>query len=151
MGAWLDAVGLDEDPIALMQADTFSHSDLARRARRVHEGGASSGRAGAAVDASLPLRVFDACIPAIPYAPAAAFLGREKSKLVQREGEPRRVAIVADGIGGTHGVTRTLEKIRERGVPGFEVDLIGTDARRRPPPGLRGRGRPRRPRVGVPC
>ena len=26
-----------------------------------------------------------------------------------------------------HGVTRTLEEIRERGVPGFEVEVIGTD------------------------
>ena len=27
----------------------------------------------------------------------------------------------------THGVTRTLEELRERGVPGFEVEVIGTD------------------------
>ena len=26
-----------------------------------------------------------------------------------------------------HGVTHTIEQIRERGVPGFEVDVIGTD------------------------
>ena len=26
-----------------------------------------------------------------------------------------------------HGVTHTLEEIRERGVPGFEVEVIGTD------------------------
>ena len=26
-----------------------------------------------------------------------------------------------------HGVTRTIEEIRERGVPGFEVEVIGTD------------------------
>ena len=26
-----------------------------------------------------------------------------------------------------HGVTHTIEQIRERGVPGFDVDVIGTD------------------------
>jgi glycosyltransferase involved in cell wall biosynthesis len=34
---------------------------------------------------------------------------------------------VADGVGGMHGVTHTLDEIRERGVPGFEVEVIGTD------------------------
>ena len=38
-----------------------------------------------------------------------------------------RVAILADGIGSTHGVTRTIEEIRQRGVPGFEIEVIGTD------------------------
>jgi glycosyltransferase involved in cell wall biosynthesis len=38
-----------------------------------------------------------------------------------------RVAIVADGIGETHGVSRALAEVRERGVPGFEVEVIGTD------------------------
>ena len=36
-------------------------------------------------------------------------------------------ALLADGVGSMHGVTRTLEEIRERGVPGFEVEVIGTD------------------------
>jgi len=126
--AWLDAVGLEEDPIALMQSGAFSHGDLARRARRVHERRLRE-VARAPIDAALPARVFTACVPAVPYAPAAAFLGREKARLAAApEGEPRRVAIVADGIGGTHGVTRTLEQVRERGVPGFDVELIGTDA-----------------------
>ncbi len=66
-------------------------------------------------------------MPAIPYAPAAAFLGREKSRLITRETEPRRVALVADGLGGMHGVTHTLDELRDRGVPGFEVEVIGTD------------------------
>jgi glycosyltransferase involved in cell wall biosynthesis len=39
-----------------------------------------------------------------------------------------RVAVVADGLNGMHGVTHTLDEIRERGVPGFEVEVIGTDA-----------------------
>jgi glycosyltransferase involved in cell wall biosynthesis len=40
-----------------------------------------------------------------------------------------RVALVADAIGGMHGVTHTLDEIRDRGVPGFEVEVIGTDMR----------------------
>jgi hypothetical protein len=44
---------------------------------------------------------------------AAAFQSREKHKLVAREADPLRVALVADGIGATHGVTRTLEELRE--------------------------------------
>ena len=38
--AWLDSVGLPADPrelIELMKADDFSHSDLFRRAKRIHE------------------------------------------------------------------------------------------------------------------
>jgi len=38
------------------------------------------------------------------------------------------VAILADGIGSTHGVTRALEEIRRRGVPGFDIEVVGTDA-----------------------
>ena len=70
---------------------------------------------------------FEALVPALPYAPSTAFLGAEKAKLSSREGERRRVALIADGIGSMHGVTHTIEQIRERGVPGFEVDVIGTD------------------------
>ena len=66
-------------------------------------------------------------MPAIPYAPAAAFLGREKRRLAARGSEPVRVALVADGVGSMHGVTRTLDELRERGVPGFDVDVIGSD------------------------
>ena len=47
---------------------------------------------------------------------------------MQREGDPLRVALVADAVGGMHGVTHTLDEIRERGVPGFEVEVVGTDA-----------------------
>ena len=42
-------------------------------------------------------RLFDACIPAIPYAAASAFLGREKAKLARSDGDRPRVALVADG------------------------------------------------------
>jgi glycosyltransferase involved in cell wall biosynthesis/predicted metal-dependent phosphoesterase TrpH len=135
--AWLDAVDLrldERELLALLQSDGFSHADLERRARRCHER-----RLQAAVGSALNAPSFDslgaaasdlftACVAAIPYAPAAAFLGREKGKLATRDHEPVRVAIVADGIGGMHGVTHTLDEIRERGVPGFEVEVIGTDA-----------------------
>ena len=38
------------------------------------------------------------------------------------------MALIADGVGGMHGVTHTLQQIRERGVRGFDVEVIGTDA-----------------------
>jgi glycosyltransferase involved in cell wall biosynthesis/predicted metal-dependent phosphoesterase TrpH len=136
--AWLDALRLDmseAELLAWMQEDGFAHADLARRACRAHErklreavelavaaAGDIEGAARAAAGA-----VFSACIPAIPYVPAAAFLGREKGKLLAREQEPLRVALVADGLGAMHGVTHTLDELRERGVPGFEVEVIGTD------------------------
>jgi glycosyltransferase involved in cell wall biosynthesis/predicted metal-dependent phosphoesterase TrpH len=136
--SWLDSLDLrlnEHELVAWMQEDGFAHADLCRRARRIHER-----KLRKAVDAALLAAqqgggyraaagaVFGGCIPAIPYASAAAFLGREKAKLVARETEPRRVAIVADGVGGIHGVTHTLDEIRDRGVPGFEVEVIGTDA-----------------------
>jgi glycosyltransferase involved in cell wall biosynthesis/predicted metal-dependent phosphoesterase TrpH len=135
--AWLEAVELrldESELLALLQHEDFGHADLFRRARRAHErklavavdgviaATTSGGDLGAAAAG-----LFDACVAAIPYAPAAAFLGREKGKLVQREGEPLRVALVADAVGGMHGVTHTLDEIRERGVPGFEVEVVGTD------------------------
>jgi glycosyltransferase involved in cell wall biosynthesis/predicted metal-dependent phosphoesterase TrpH len=101
------------DPVAEEDDDLVTSDDLA--------GGAEAELVGAA------LAVFEACIPAIPYAPAAAFLGREKRRLAARGAEPVRVALLADGVGSMHGVTHTLDEIRERGVPGFEVEVIGTD------------------------
>ncbi len=139
--AWLDAMDLDIDEgnlLELLQEGELSHPDLERRARRIHERKLASAvneivamtdRGGAALD--LPrgaLALFDACVPAIPYAAASAFLGREKFKLTRSDGDRPRVALVADGLGGMHGVTHTIRQIRERGVPGFEVEVIGTDA-----------------------
>ncbi len=134
--AWLDGMRLDlrgRELIAYLQSDGFSHADLYRRARRIHdrrlraavEGGIAAVAAGdlpGAVDG-----LFEAIVPAVPYAPSTVFLGAEKAKLSRREGQ-RRVALIADGIGSMHGVTHTIEQIRERGVPGFEVDVVGTDA-----------------------
>ncbi|HEV2998955.1 MAG TPA: glycosyltransferase, partial [Solirubrobacteraceae bacterium] len=141
--AWMRAVELDHldarGLLEYMQAEGFSHSDLHRRACRLHER-----RLGAAVDGTVRAvregggeaemgaaleGLFAGCIAAIPYAPATAFLANERAKLEERrEQEERpRVALLADGIGSTHGVTRTIEEIRDRGVPGFEIEVLGTD------------------------
>ncbi len=135
--AWLAAVELDEhELIAHMQAEDFTHSDLYRRACRTHEHklGDAVGSVAHAIEAgggvdltAAATAVFEGCIAAIPYAPAAAFLGAEKAKLDSREGETPRVAVMADGIASTHGVSRTIEEIRARGVRGFEIEVIGTD------------------------
>jgi glycosyltransferase involved in cell wall biosynthesis/predicted metal-dependent phosphoesterase TrpH len=139
--AWLSAVELDHlderGLIDLMQADDFSHSSLFRRACRLHERKLRSAvdvavRA-ATGEAEVPAAaegLFESCIAAIPYAPATAFLANECAKLDGRstdDGETPRVAILADGINSMHGVTRTIEEIRQRGVPGFEIEVVGTD------------------------
>ncbi len=155
--AWLAAVGLDHlderGLIAYMQHEQFSHGDLYRRACRAHERKlrqavtealAAIGGAGDVHTAAEG--VFEACTAAIPYAPATAFIANELAKLAAmpyargasaargtaparalEDGELPRVAIIADGIGSTHGVTRTIEEIRQRGVPGFEIEVVGTD------------------------
>jgi glycosyltransferase involved in cell wall biosynthesis/predicted metal-dependent phosphoesterase TrpH len=140
--AWLASVELDhlDAPglIALMQEESFSHAGLYRRACRLHER-----KLRAAVELALRAAtgdvntqtaaegLFESCIAAIPYAPATAFLANEQAKLARLpfggDTEPRRVAILADGIGSTHGVSRTIEEIRQRGVPGFEIEVVGTD------------------------
>ena len=145
--AWLRAVGLDHlDASALiahMQQDDFTHADLYRRACRAHErklrAAAEAAVEAASGDGDVLVAaegLFEASISAMPYAPASAFLASEQAKLralpnpasqAPEDGEPPRVAIVADGIGATHGVTRTIEEIRERGVPGFEIEVLGTD------------------------
>jgi glycosyltransferase involved in cell wall biosynthesis len=138
-----------------MQRDDFSHADLYRRACRLHERklrlAVDVAVAAAMGHAEVPAAaegLFEACIAAIPYAPATAFLANEQAKLAAmpyatgtyaskrepgqravetRDGERPRVAILTDGIGSTHGVTRTIEEIRQRGVPGFEIEVVGTD------------------------
>ncbi len=138
--AWLAAVELDHLDgaalIAYMQDERFSHSDLYRRACRAHERklrvavehalGAARGERDVASAAG---ELFASCMAAIPYAPATAFLANERAKLDTRreDGETPRVAILADGIGSTHGVTRAVEEIRSRGVEGFEIEVVGTD------------------------
>jgi glycosyltransferase involved in cell wall biosynthesis/predicted metal-dependent phosphoesterase TrpH len=153
--AWLSAVELDHlderGLLAYMQDDGFSHADLYRRSCRAHERklraavAVAVGAAGG-VNEVLPAAegLFEACIAAIPYAPATAFLANEQAKLRaipyagalgsdrradgrRGDGQRPRVAILADGIGSTHGVTRTIEEIRQRGARGFEIEIVGTD------------------------
>jgi glycosyltransferase involved in cell wall biosynthesis/predicted metal-dependent phosphoesterase TrpH len=135
--AWLTGIGLElrgRELIAYLQSDGFSHADLYRHARRTHDRrlrAAVEGGGAAVSRGDYPAAIggfFEALVPAVPYAPSTVFLGNEKAKLRSREGERRRVAVIADGIGSMHGVTHTIEQIRERGVPGFEIDVIGTDA-----------------------
>ena len=150
--AWLAAVELDHldvpGLIAYMQADDFSHADLYRRACRLHERKlrcavelALRAARGEAEVLAAAEGLFEGCIAAIPYAPATAFLASEQTKLARMpfgglsrfgapgagDGERPRVAILADGIGSTHGVTRTIEEIRTRGVSGYEIEVVGTD------------------------
>jgi glycosyltransferase involved in cell wall biosynthesis/predicted metal-dependent phosphoesterase TrpH len=137
--SWHDSLGLvdDRDPAALvrlMQGEEFSHAELYRRARRTHERRLREAvdRVGAAAAARADYKVagralVEACVPAAPYVPATMFLGREKARLASRDEEPRRAAIVVDAAGSMHGVTHTIERIREHGVPGFDVEVIGTD------------------------
>ena len=136
--AWLASVELDLDEaelLALLQARGLqprrplpSRPALPRaQARHARSTQIAAAAPGGADIAAAATTLFDACLAAIPYAPAAAFLGREKAKLAHRDGEPLRVALVADAVGGMHGVTHTLDELRERGVPGFEVEVVGTD------------------------
>ncbi|HSS04119.1 MAG TPA: glycosyltransferase [Solirubrobacterales bacterium] len=135
LDSWLRSIGIEirgRELLDYLQAEDFSHADLYRRARRVHDR-----RLRAAIDegtaalarGDVPAAIgglFEALLPAVPYAPPTVFLGAEKTKLAGRSGE-RRVALIADGIEAMHGVTHTIEEIRERGVPGFEVEVVGTD------------------------
>ena len=134
--AWLESVGLPSGRqlIELMQSDGFSHRDLFRRSRAIHdvrlrEATAVLGAEIASADPSSGVlgELFDACMPVVPYLPAATFLASERARLVSREGEPRRVALVVDGVDLPHGVSHTVERIRELGVAGFEVEVVGTD------------------------
>jgi glycosyltransferase involved in cell wall biosynthesis/predicted metal-dependent phosphoesterase TrpH len=138
---WLEAVelgaeGCPEGIVEMMKADGFSHAGLYRRARRIHErrlGEATEQLAAAAVGhegyGEAAKAIFAGCLPVVPYVPSTAILAKEKAKLAAREGQPRRVGLVVDAAGSMHGVTHTVERIRELGVPGYEVEVIGTDAR----------------------
>ncbi len=115
-----------------------THADLDRRARRVHERKLAAvvhetvaGSCSAAPRDTRPAAPSPCSTPACPRSPtppSAAFLGREKAKLTRSDGDRPRVALVVDGIGGMHGVTHTIQQIRARGVRGFDVEVIGTDA-----------------------
>jgi glycosyltransferase involved in cell wall biosynthesis/predicted metal-dependent phosphoesterase TrpH len=136
LDAWLRSIGIElrgRGLIAYLQSEDFSHADLYRRARRIHDrrlrvavGEGTAAVARGDVQGAVG-GLFEAVLPAVPYAPPTVFLGAEKAKLAGRSGERPRVALIADGIEAMHGVTHTIEQIRERGVPGFEVEVVGTD------------------------
>jgi glycosyltransferase involved in cell wall biosynthesis len=119
--------------LELLQEGELSHPDLLRRARHIHERRLADAVQRLAAEPTVAAlgdhatAVFDACIPAIPYAAATAFLGREKFKLTRSDGDRPRVALIADGLSSMHGLTHTIRQIRERGVPGYDVEVIGTD------------------------
>jgi len=134
--AWLVSVGLEprgRELIAYLQSEGFSHASLYRRSRRIHERrlrGAVQSSAAAVAGGEMPVafgQLFEALVPAVPYVPPTVFLGAEKAKLAGR-GEVPRVALIADGIEAVHGVSGTIAQVREHGVPGFEVEVVGTDA-----------------------
>ena len=137
LDSWLRSIDVElrgRELLDHLQSEEFSHADLYRRARRIHDRrlrGAIVTGTGAVARGDIQTAVsgiFDALLPAIPYAPPTVFLGAEKAKLAGRSGERPRVALIADGIEAMHGVTHTIEQIRERGVPGFEVEVVGTDS-----------------------
>jgi glycosyltransferase involved in cell wall biosynthesis/predicted metal-dependent phosphoesterase TrpH len=136
---WLESLGLDaeadgpEGIVEMMKRDDFSHGALYRRARRAHErrlrSAVSSVTQAAAARqgyGEAARELVEACIPAIPYVPATTILAGEKAKVAGGDGG--RVALVVDGAGSMHGVTHTIERIREHGVPRWEVEVVGTDA-----------------------
>jgi glycosyltransferase involved in cell wall biosynthesis/predicted metal-dependent phosphoesterase TrpH len=137
LDSWLGSIGIEQrgrELLEFLQADDFSHADLYRRARRIHDrrlrtaiGEGTAAVARGDVQSAVG-GLFGALLPAIPYAPPTVFLGAEKAKLAERSDERPRVALIADGIEAMHGVTHTIEQIRERGVPGFEVEVVGTDS-----------------------
>ena len=141
---------LPEGIVEVMQAKDFTHAAFYRRSRRIHErrladatekltAAATAGEGyGEAATA-----LFDACLPAVPYVPSTAILASEKAKLTAREGEPRRVGLLVDAAGSMHGVTHTIERIREIGVPGLR--RRGNRHGRASRPQAAGRGRGRRP------
>jgi glycosyltransferase involved in cell wall biosynthesis/predicted metal-dependent phosphoesterase TrpH len=154
LSAWLDTIGLERLDaralIALLQDEHFSHAELYRRACRAHErmlrdAASTATRVAVAPSEAAPApavavagsaalgqaaeALFTSCVPVIPYAAASTFLANETARLGRphlHEERPR-VAILVDGIGAAHGVTRVIQEIRARGVPGFDVEVVGTD------------------------
>ena len=144
LDAFFDSIGMDlrgRDLIDHMQSDEFSHAELERRARRVHERKLNEvvertvadlagdepveDLAGRAIQAGSELSA-PRCRSSPTRRPRPSS-GRRRAKLNPPEGAARRVALVADAIGGVHGVSHTIERLRELGVPGWDVEVIGTD------------------------
>jgi glycosyltransferase involved in cell wall biosynthesis/predicted metal-dependent phosphoesterase TrpH len=144
---WYRSVGLrpfDAELIRNLQSDELSHADLYRRACRAHErevkqavstlvglfgnGSDCDVNESPAWAGDIAEAVVTACAPAIPYAPAEVFAAQERARAQAQTDERLRVALIVDGIGGMHGVTRTISELRDRGVDGCDVCVVGTDA-----------------------
>ena len=130
LGAWLAAVGLASStsaadrvhagralqprralPARLPRCTSASCATPSSSRCAAASGEADVGRAAAGLST--------AASPAIPYAPRRRSWPTRSARswtAPRRAGETPRVAILADGIGSTHGVTRTIEEIRQRGV-----------------------------------
>ncbi len=133
--AWLDSIDMgmtDAELLEWLQSDGFSHADLVRRARRWHErklqgrGGAGDRRAGR--------HSARRCCRCSRPACRSCRTRRRPPSSGARSTSCRRATASRSAwrwwptrVGGMHGVTHTLDEIRERGVAGFEVDVIGTD------------------------
>jgi len=133
--AWHSTMGIG-DLIAEFSSAEFDHARLFNRARRLHErklgeavGGMTAALTSGTGYAEAGAAVFDAFLPVVPYAPAMSILAGEHGRLVSAEPGPRRVAVVVDGVGSTHGVAHVIERMRENGVDGYEVEVLGTDPR----------------------
>jgi glycosyltransferase involved in cell wall biosynthesis len=131
---WLQSTELPLDPswlVATMRTPDFSHADLERRARRIHEHrltiAARQAIVGGADDDPAAV-LLEACLAAVPYISAAAFAARERAGLAAPADEQARVAVIADGVGAVPGFGEMLGSVRERGLSGVEIELIGTAA-----------------------
>ena len=134
--AWLEAVELDTDERVLLghlQADGFSHAALERRARRCHERKLAAAVAQVSETAdwnAIAAGVFEACVAAVPVrarhrVPGARAAAREPT--AASASRPASRWSPTASAPSTASPARS-QQIRERGVPGFEVEVIGTDA-----------------------
>ena len=85
--------------------------------------------------------LFDACLPAIPYAAATAFLGREKSKLTRTRVTGRAWPWSPTASAAMHGVTHTHPADPRAGRARLRGRGDRHRRRRRPPPERGGRDR----------
>ena len=83
----------------------------------------------AATSRPLATALFDACVAGDPLRArrprSSAARRRKLARARRRAARGSRWSPTASAA--MHGVTHTLDEIRERGVPGFEVEVIGTD------------------------
>ena len=137
LGAWLGALEIEPERfLALLQDGELTHADLLRRARLCHEH-----RLADAVT-SLPATALPRSSVCAAARPARCLQrlragdslrgrdrvpGRREAQARRGEVDLPRIGLAADGLDAMHGVSAAVRQIRERGVRGFEVEVIGTD------------------------